>query len=101
MKEDALNSRYEPGDIIKFKKRKKHQIAGLDFWLDLDENSIPGGSTGIILSKRFIETEEEDMWEYDISIPSLGVISRGWNDFAFSPVSVSKKGSTSSPKMQL
>lgn len=77
----------EPGDIVRFRKVKKTRLSSIDSWIDADENFIPPGSLGLVLSKSWVAHEDDADWEYDISIPELGIISCGWGDYAFAVIS--------------
>lgn len=81
----------ETGDIVKFRKIKKTRLSSFDSWIDVDENFIPPGSLGLVLSKSWVAHEDDADWEYDISIPELGIISYGWGDYAFTVISTSRK----------
>lgn len=83
--------RFEVADLVQFRRLKKDTLSGGDYWLDMEENMIPPGSIGMIVSRRWEANEDFDCWEYDISIPVLGVISCCWGEYAFSPLPKSKK----------
>ena len=81
----------ELGDIVKFRKVKKTRLSSIDFWIDADENFIPPGSMGLVISKSWVAHEDDADWEYDISIPALGIVSYGWGDYAFTSISSPRK----------
>jgi hypothetical protein len=66
------------GDLIVF-----DDIKDSDGWLDEFENLIPPGTLGMIIDKEYKRLPEFVGWEYDILIPSLGIVSPHWGNFAF------------------
>ncbi len=82
---------FDPGDIVSFKSRKKQVGTINDSWIDQDENFIKPGSVGLVLETNWVSYEGDEAWEYDIHIPSMGIITKGWGDYALVPVSQEKK----------
>ncbi len=75
------------GSLIKFKdvnrENLNHTIPG---WIDENNNIIPASSLGMIVEKRYCNLRDWKGWEYDILIPSLGIVSPNWGNFAFEPL---------------
>jgi hypothetical protein len=75
------------GSLIKFKdvnrELRKHIVPG---WIDENNNIIPTFSIGMIVKKRYRNLRDWKGWEYDILIPSLGIVSPNWGNFAFDPL---------------
>lgn len=78
--------RFGVTDLVQFKKIKRTQLAGGDFWIDIEDNLISPGTIGMIVARNWAMLEDAECWEYDVSIPDLGVISAGWGDYALSPL---------------
>ena len=78
--------RFEVGDLVQFKKLKKTRLSGPDSWIDADENFISPGSFALIVARDWVTLDDGACWEYDVSVPELGIISRGWGDYAFGPI---------------
>ena len=78
------NKSLAPGALIKFKDvnrdKVKHVVPG---WVDEHDNIIPIHSFGMIVNKKYRRLKEWRGWEYDILIPSLGIVSPNWGNFAF------------------
>ncbi len=72
------------GSLIKFKnvnrEKVKYHVPG---WVDEYDNIIPSLSLGMIVSKKYRRLKDWRGWEYDILIPSLGIVSPNWGNFAF------------------
>lgn len=83
MKRKIPNPRFDVADLVQFKMLKKAKLAGGEFWIDIDDNLIPPGAIGLIVSRKWATFEDGECWEYDVSIPDLGVVSTGWGDYAF------------------
>ena len=77
---------FEVGDLVQFKKLKRTRLTGPDSWIDADENFIPPGARALIVSREWVTLDDGACWEYDVSVPSLSIISRGWGDYAFCPM---------------
>jgi hypothetical protein len=84
---------FESGDIVSFKARKKRAGVSSDSWIDQDENFISPGSVGLILEVKWVSYEDDEAWEYDVHLPSMGIITKGWGDYALVPVSQRKRRS--------
>jgi len=69
------------GTLIKFKACGE-MFAALG-WTDEFGNLIPEFSLGMIVAKKHKNISDFLGWEYDILIPSLGLVSPNWGDFAF------------------
>lgn len=73
-----------PGELVRFKnvnrENSKHVSRG---WVDEYDNVIPSFSLGLIIDKKYRRLREWRGWEYDILIPSLGIVSPNWGNFAF------------------
>lgn len=69
------------GTLIKFLERGDNSVS--PGWLDEFGNVIPGFSLGMIVAKKYKRLSDYVGWEYDILIPSLGLVSPNWGDFAF------------------
>lgn len=83
--------KFEVGDLVQFKNLKKPRLSGPDAWIDADENFIAPGTLALILSKNWVNFDDGECWEYDVSVPALGIISHGWGDYAFCPIQQEKK----------
>lgn len=73
---------FKIGDIVKFgspDRKKKPNPYG---WIDEYNNVIPYGSLGLIVKKGYKKEDHWTGWEYDILIPSLGLVSPNWGNFA-------------------
>lgn len=74
----------KPGVLIMFKnvnrENGKHISPG---WVDEHDNVIPSKSLGLVINKKYRRLKEWRGWEYDILIPSLGIVSPNWGNFAF------------------
>jgi len=66
------------GDLIVFEA-----LEHPEGWIDEFDNKIPAGSLGMIVSKQYKRFPDYRGWEYDILIPSLGIVSPNWGNFAF------------------
>lgn len=73
-----------PGTLIRFKNvnraGSKHPVPG---WIDEHDNVIPSESLGLIIDKKYRRLRDWRGWEYDILIPTLGLVSPNWGNFAF------------------
>jgi len=69
------------GTLIKFKGCGEEFVA--PGWFDEFENLIPEFSLGMIVAKQYKRGSGFSGWEYDILIPTLGLVSPNWGDFAF------------------
>ena len=78
--------KFDVGDLVQFKKLKKPRLTGPDSWIDADENFIDPGSRALVIARSWVSYEGDECWEYDVSIPSLGIVSQGWGDYAFIPL---------------
>lgn len=76
--------RTKKGDLIRFStpRRGTHPSAPQN-WIDENNNIIPYETLGVIVSKQFKKEDSWSGWEYDILIPSLGIVSPNWGNFAF------------------
>ena len=86
MSRKQKNPKFEVGDLVQFKKLKKARLSGPDAWIDADENFIVPGTLALILSRNWVNFDDGECWEYDVSVPALGIISHGWGDYAFCPI---------------
>ena len=69
------------GTLVKFKACG--EMFAAPGWTDEFENLIPEFSLGMIVAKRHKDLSDFLGWEYDILIPTLGLVSPNWGDFAF------------------
>jgi len=74
--------KFEIGDLVQFNNLKSAKLSGIDSWIDSDENFILPGTRALVMSRKWVTFDGGECWEYDVSVPSLGIISRGWGDFA-------------------
>lgn len=73
---------YKLGEIVRFSSPdRKNQLNPLG-WIDEFDNTIPYESLGIIIRKSYKREDDWTGWEYDILIPSLGLVSPNWGNFA-------------------
>ena len=71
------------GEIIKFDSPDRKKKPNPFGWIDENGNVIPYGSLGLIIKKGYKREDHWTGWEYDILIPSLGLVSPNWGNFAF------------------
>lgn len=84
--------RFVPGDLVRFKDRKNKVILlSENTWIDQDQNLIPGGDIGLVIETNWVSYEDDEAWEYDIHLPSMSVVTKGWGDYALDPISQEKK----------
>lgn len=69
------------GTLIKFLERGENAVS--DGWFDEFGNVIPECALGMIIAKKHKNLSEFVGWEYDILIPTLGLVTPNWGDFAF------------------
>ena len=69
------------GTLIKFLECSDGAVA--TGWMDEFGNVIPEFSLGMIVAKKYKRLSDYVGWEYDILIPTLGLVSPNWGDFAF------------------
>ena len=71
------------GELIRFETPDRKKTLNPYGWIDEFNNTIPYGSLGIIIRKSYKREDHWTGWEYDILIPSLGLVSPNWGNFAF------------------
>ena len=71
------------GELIRFGTPDRNNQLNPFGWIDEFNNAIPYGSLGIIIRKSYKREDHWTGWEYDILIPSLGLVSPNWGNFAF------------------
>ena len=77
----------KPGDLIRFRNVNRKNSRNISpGWIDENDNIIPSLSLGLIINKKYRRLREWRGWEYDILIPSLGIVSPNWGNFAFDPL---------------
>jgi len=74
---------YKIGEIIRFGSPDRVKKINPYGWIDEHNNVIPYGSLGLIIKKGYKRNEHWTGWEYDILIPTLGLVSPNWGNFAF------------------
>jgi len=78
--------KFEVGDLVQFKRLKRARLIGSDSWLDADENFIPAGARALVVAREWVTLDNDECWEYDVNVPSLSIISRGWGAYALCPI---------------
>ncbi len=73
---------YKLGEIVRFSSPDRKNQLNLRGWIDEFDNTIPYESLGIIIRKSYKREDDWTGWEYDILIPSLGLVSPNWGNFA-------------------
>ena len=71
------------GDIVRFGTPDRNKKPNPYGWVDEYNNVIPYGSLGLIVKKGYKKEDHWTGWEYDILIPSLGLVSPNLGYFAF------------------
>jgi len=74
---------YKLGELIRFGSPDRKSSVNPAGWTDEFDNIIPNGALGLIVSKTYRREDGWTGWEYDIFIPSLGLVSPNWGNFAF------------------
>ena len=78
--------RHSPGDLIRFRQRKRSHLVtspGDECWFDEDDNVIPQGTVGLVIERRWAEYEDGTAdWEYNIQLPGHSIVSKGWGEYA-------------------
>jgi len=80
----ARNKSLIPGMLITFKNVNRENVNyAAPGWVDEHDNIIPSHSFGMIVNRKYRRLKAWRGWEYDILIPSLGIVSPNWGNFAF------------------
>jgi hypothetical protein len=71
------------GAVVEFKTPNRLPNQPDIGWIDEHDNRIPTGAKGMIIKATYKRLKDFRGWEYDIHIPSLGIVSPNWGKFAF------------------
>jgi hypothetical protein len=83
----AKSEKISIGAIVEFKELERLSSRPNIDWIDEFDNKIPPGTKGLIIEGKYRRLRDFRGWEYNILIPSLGIVSPNWGKFALKVIS--------------